>query len=69
MWQSLEVAEDWSCLNNAAPEDASTSDNGSLIDGGSLQAWSCHARVTSNGKRFAPAKRLEDRQQEQRLCY
>ena len=45
MWQSLEVADGWFVLNNARTGGCLDVGNGSMIDGASLQAWSCHARV------------------------
>ncbi len=45
MWQSLEVADGWFAINNTKTGGCLDVGNGSMIDGGTIQAWACHARA------------------------
>jgi len=45
MWQSLEVDIGWFVLTNASTGGCLDVGNGSMIDGGTIQSWSCHARA------------------------
>lgn len=44
MWQSLEVADGWFAITNASTGGCLDVGNGSMVEGGTVQAWSCHAR-------------------------